>query len=80
MARELEFDGFWEGTACYTCDCQGCKKTVRFRFDSQEEANDFKGQRDHLRKNGWIATKVDGNWHDFCCEACRNKYIRMNTL
>ena len=78
MARELEFDGYWEGSARYTCDC--CGEIFRFRFDSEEEANDYKGQRDFLKKKGWIFTKVNGNWCDFSSETCRNKYIRNNTI
>ena len=37
MSRELVFDGYWEGTADYSCD--QCGKTVKFRFDSEESAN-----------------------------------------
>lgn len=77
--RELYFDGWWEGTVEYSCDC--CQKTVKFRFDDESSANNAKGQRDALRrKRGWITTKVNGNWHDFCSEPCRNKYIREQTL
>ena len=78
MARELEFDGWWEGAACYTCDC--CGKNVRFRFDSEEEANDFKTQREYLKGKGWISTKVNGYFKDFCGYDCRDKYIRNNTI
>lgn len=79
MSRELVFDGFWEGAAEYSCDC--CGKTVKFRFDSEESANNAKGHRQALRKKrGWITTKVDDQWHDFCGESCRNKYIRENTI
>jgi len=79
MARELEFDGWWEGAVCYSCDC--CKKEVRFRFDSEASANNAKGQRDALKKKrGWIFTRVNGYYKEFCGEDCRNRYIRENTL
>ena len=61
--RDLEFSGYWEGEAVYSCDC--CGKDVSFPFDSEDIDS--------------ITTKVDGEWHDFCCEACRNKYIRDTT-
>lgn len=80
MARELEFDGFWEGNVRYTCDCAGCKRRILFRFDSQEEANDFKLQRASLKELGWQSTKVNGSYRDFCSEECRNRYIRNNTI
>ena len=71
--RDLEFSGYWEGEAVYSCDC--CGKDVSFPFDSEDI--DSKAHRKELRERlGWITTKVDGEWHDFCCEACRNKYIR----
>ena len=35
---------------------------------------------DELReKLGWITTKVDGEWYDFCCERCRNEFIKRTT-
>ena len=75
--RELEFDGYWEGEAVYYCD--ECGKSERFRFDSEEI--DSKAHRATLRnEKGWITTKVNGDWKDFCCESCRNKYIRKQTL
>ena len=78
MSRELDFDGWWIGDAVYTCDCPGCGNSESFRFDSEEI--DSKEHRRFLRKQrGWITTMVDGEWKDFCCEACRNKYIRTTT-
>lgn len=79
MSRELEFDGYWEGAACYSCD--ECGKTVKFRFDSEETAKDAKAHRSALRrKRGWITTQVEDIWHDFCGESCKNKFIRKNTI
>lgn len=77
MSRDLEFDGYWEGEAVYRCDC--CQKKAKFRFDSDHI--DSKRHRAILReKEGWITTKVNGVWRDFCSEDCRNKYIRKNTI
>lgn len=61
MSRELTFDGYWEGTADYHCDC--CQRLIKFRFDSEERAKNAKAHRRALReKRGWITTKVDGVW------------------
>ncbi len=77
MARELRFDGYWEGDALYSCDC--CQREERFRFDSDDI--DSKAHRAKLRnKKGWITTKVDDIWRDFCSEKCRNQFIRKNTI
>ncbi len=80
MGRELDFGtGYWEGDVVYSCDC--CKKRVRFEFWTEDEANDAKRQRAALqRKRGWIFTKVNGEWKDFCSEKCRNQYIREKTI
>lgn len=80
MGRELDFGtGYWEGDVVYSCDC--CKKKVRFEFWTEDEANDAKRQRAALqRKRGWIFTKVNGEWKDFCSEKCHNQYIREKTI
>lgn len=79
MARELIFTGWWEGQAEYTCDC--CGKAMYFDFDDEDSAKASRAQRKSLREDyGWITTKVDGIWRDFCSEPCRNRYIRKNTL
>lgn len=78
MRDELEFDGFWEGATPYRCDC--CGKVEKFRFDSKDEAFDSKKHRKILRERGWLTTKVNDQWKDFCSEECRNQYIRSNTL
>lgn len=76
MSRDLEFTGYWEGNAVYSCDC--CNSCIEFPFE--DEIIDSKAHRKVLRdKYGWITTKVSGRWRDFCCEACRNKYIRTMT-
>ena len=77
MARDLQFDGYWEGEAVYYCDC--CGTDERFRFDSEEI--DSKAHRAELRQEkGWITTKVNGEWKDFCSERCRNEYIKQKAL
>jgi len=79
MSKHLNFDGYWEGEAVYECD--QCQTDQKFRFDDEEEAKDSKTHRKTLRENhGWVMAKVNGQWKEFCCEDCRNKYIRSNTL
>lgn len=77
MSRELNFDGWWEGDAVYSCDCPGCHNEASYRFDSEDV--DSKSHRTDLRTKGWITTQVEGKWKDFCSEKCRNKYIRTKT-
>lgn len=76
MSRELDFYGYWEGDATYYCD--NCHKPSKsFRFDSEDI--DSRSHREFLKKQGWYITKVLGKWKDFCCEDCRNDYIKKNT-
>ena len=44
--RDLEFSGYWEGEAVYSCDC--CGKDVSFPFDSEDI--DSKAHRKELRE------------------------------
>lgn len=74
MSRDLEFTGWWQGDAVYSCDNCGCSEA--FVFDSEDI--DSKAHRAELRKRDWIFTKVEGEWKDFCCEKCRNDYIKKN--
>lgn len=74
MSRELNFSGWWEGDAQYFCD--ECGKHEDFLFDSEDI--DSKAHRAELRKEGWITTKVGGQWKDFCSEKCRNSYIKKH--
>ena len=79
MSKELVFDGWWEGQAEYSCD--ECGKTEYFLFTDEEEAKDSRAHRKALREDfGWITTKVEGQWRDFCGESCKNKFIRENTI
>lgn len=74
--RELDFNGWWTGDVEYSCDT--CGKVHRIEFDDEESSKDYRGQLSILRKEGWIFDKVNGNFVDFCCEACRNRYIRIH--
>lgn len=76
MSRELNFTGWWEGDAVYYCDECG-KHSRDFPFDNPDI--DSKAHRSELRKtDGWITTKVGGEWHDFCGEKCRNDFIKKH--
>lgn len=76
MSLDRDFDGWWEGTNTYECD--NCHKKKMFRFDSEEEARTSK--MPELKKLGWSGMMVNGLYRHFCCEECRNKYIRNNTI
>ena len=78
MRREMIFDGWWDGYNEYSCDC--CGRIVKIDFSDEAEAKDFKHQNEVLKARGWISLKVNGHWITVCSEACRDKYIRNNTI
>ena len=47
-------------------------------WQGDSEDVDSKAHRAELRKRGWNVTKVGGEWRDFCCEKCRNEYIKKH--
>lgn len=75
MSHDLEFDGWWQGDVVYCCD--NCSNQEAIPFDGQDI--DWSGNNTELRSRGWIITQVNKTWRDFCCEKCRNEYIRKNT-
>ena len=79
MSKDIEWgDGYWEGTIDICCD--SCKRRhLRFDFASEEECKDTERIKRAKQKEGWITTKVNGHYTEFCCEKCRNEYIRKFT-
>lgn len=77
--REITFDGWWEGQVEYYCD--QCRKCESFLFSDEEEAKNSRGHRKSLKEDcGWIFTKIEGEFHDFCSEKCHLEWIRRNTI
>ncbi len=58
------------------CSCDNCTNEERFDFDDNNP--DYKGVQKKLYSIGWKSCKINGKWHDFCCEKCRNDYIKKN--
>ena len=78
MSRETHFDGWWEGEVEITCD--GChKKHLVFHCDDEDDFKNYAREKAAKQKEGWITTKVNGQFAEFCSEDCRNAYIRNNT-
>ena len=66
------------------------KKKEQFSIHFNLRLNNFRfsgrgappgSSRKELReKKGWVTTKVNDRWKDFCSEECRNRYIRNQTI
>jgi len=51
------------------CDGKGCKRT--FEHEGFDGYRDFSGATKEARENGWIITKIDGDWCHFCSKECK---------
>lgn len=73
--KEIEWSELY-GVGEIVCTCDTCSSEERFDFDNNYP--DFRKVQDELKEIGWMPCKVNGKWHDFCCEKCRNAYIKEN--
>lgn len=73
--KEIEWSELY-GVGEIVCTCDACSSEERFDFDNNYP--DFRKVQDELKEIGWMPCKVNGEWHDFCCEKCRNTYIKEN--
>ena len=78
MSRETQFDGWWEGEVEITCDwCR--KRHLIFKCFCEDDFKNYTREQAAKKKEGWITTKVNGHLVEFCCEKCRNEYVRKFT-
>ncbi len=71
--KEIEWSKYY-GAGEVVCTCDNCHTEKRFEFEDNNP--DYKSIQMELNKLGWMPTKLGGRWHDFCCEKCRNTYIK----
>ncbi len=79
MSRETNFTGWWEGEVEITCDCCG-KKHIRFQCTCEDDFKNYAREKAAKKKEGWVTTKVNGHYFEFCGFDCRDKFIRNNTI
>ncbi|MBR6102604.1 MAG: hypothetical protein IKP95_09260 [Ruminococcus sp.] len=66
-------DHYGEGIIIAVCDQCGKEAESDPFFDNDP---DYKAFQAELRKKGWTSTQVNYRWKDFCCESCRNQFIK----
>jgi len=62
----------WQYSAI-TCECDNCGNIAEIEFDG--EGPNFKVCQQELKKLGWVSAQIDGEWEDFCCKECKQKFL-----
>lgn len=62
------------GVGEIVCYCDKCGAQERFLF--VDNSPNFMSAQQELYNKGWDSLKIEGKWRDFCCEKCRNDYIK----
>lgn len=73
MSKEIEWSELY-GVGTIVCTCDNC--SAEENFDFEDNNPNFKAAQNLLRSIGCVSCKVNGEWRDFCCERCRNSYIK----
>lgn len=76
MSKEIDWSEI-HGEGDVVCTCDNCGHQERFPFE--DSTPDYKGVQGKLFSMGWTSCKVHSSWRDFCCEYCRNQYIKKHT-
>ncbi len=66
-----DIDRDWDTeTTTVDVECDNCGETNCVDGDNLQDC------MDQLKDEGWCFKEIKGHWHDFCCQACRNEYLR----
>lgn len=58
------------GVTSVEVECDNCGESCSEEGESLQECMNL------LKDDGWCFKFIEGHWYDFCCEACRNEYLR----
>ena len=75
MSKEVEWSEY-HGCGDIICTCDECGESYLFEFC--DGYPDFREAQREIEQIGWQSARINGEWEDFCCSTCRNKYIREN--
>lgn len=75
MSKEIDW-GMIHGEGDIVCECDQCGEKERIPFE--DGIIDYKEAQAELSSYGWVARKVDGEWHDFCTRECYYNFIKEN--
>ncbi len=75
MSKYVDWSPFY-GEGDIVCECDQCGVEERFPFE--DNYPDYAGAQKVLHEIGWQSMRSKGTWYDFCCEECRNRFIKEN--
>lgn len=73
MSKEVDW-GLIHGEGDIRCECDQCGKEHDYPFEDGDV--DFRDCQEELKMMGWISRKINGEWRDFCCQKCLDKFTR----
>lgn len=73
MSKEVDW-GLIHGEGDIVSTCEMCGLEHRYPFEDQDV--DYREAQRAIESEGWTSCMVKEEWHDFCCEKCRNDYIK----
>lgn len=73
MSKEVDW-GVIHGEGDIVCTCDECGNEHLVPFEDQQV--DYREAQRAIEDEGWGSCQVNGEWKDFCCETCRNNYIK----
>ena len=71
--KEVVWSEFY-GQGTVKCTCDNCSGEESFEFEDNNP--DFKSVQKELRNLGWTSCKIEGKWYDFCCDKCKDDFIK----
>lgn len=52
--------------------CSNCDENIGGEMDMM----DFDESLEYKEEEGWINRKIEGIWHNFCCNECYEKFVQ----
>ena len=75
MSKYVEW-GVIHGEGDIVCECDHCGEEERIEFF--DSVVDFRVAQKEIEEIGWLSSKVNGEWKDFCGLDCKNAFVRKN--
>lgn len=73
MAKYIEevFD-FDTGEGISSVECDECGESI------DVDSCNYSAINEYIKDNGWIVTNINGEWYEFCCRECLDRYRKGN--